>query len=452
VRSSRRARGRCPCMSRRSAVGRVVAPVIPAAGSLSARSSGRTGLRFWPFLVVLTLWLPARLLAVRPWETWSAVAGGLCQVLAWALVVAVIILATATASGHALAGRIGGSAVIIYEVWQHRLPTDYATGVLGRFLALPLAGVVRPPATDWSPGAVNWWSASWTIADVLLVMVLGITVSLHPGRIPRRAVPVGTGNVAVAVAVVAVLVAAPASLSGLVLGGAASLRSAMSFMGANMVLMAAAAMLGLLAMAYRVDRRCVVALFAAVGLDAGAGALGGGDPWGGPQRLGAPLDTSGQLETKSTVLLLLVITVAVCLALLSIGPLSRAMQALQGHPGVATVLGLVANVDFRTTGSTQQWREDPQVSAVPSLSTEVGITAVGPPIGGTPSSASDGPVSGNRYVPTNSQSGSAQPRTVRICRSAQPLASARCSPWSPLLRSRGNASKSGQTRVRGNPR
>jgi Domain of unknown function (DUF5658) len=196
--------------------------------------------------------------------------------------------------------------------------------------------------SDWGPGALTWWMAGWTAADVLLVVAMSAVAARWMGaRIAARPVTVHRGHIAVAVAVAGLITAALAALSGLIAGGAASAQAAVSFVTADAVPMLAA---GMLALAGRGGGWQAAMLFTALGLDAVAGLLGDGDPWTGPQRLGGPQGgASGQLESPPRVLFVLAITVAICVVLLSVAPLARALQVLQCHSGVGVILGLFAN-------------------------------------------------------------------------------------------------------------
>jgi hypothetical protein len=145
-----------------------------------------------------------------------------------------------------MAGWVAGLAALLYGCWQHRLASDYATGLLDRTLGPPLAGVTRPPVSDWGPGALTLWMAAWTVADVLLVVAMSAVAARRLGtRIAARPVTVDRGHVTVALAVAGLLVAALATLSGLIAGGAASAQAAVSFVTANAVPMLATGMLAL---------------------------------------------------------------------------------------------------------------------------------------------------------------------------------------------------------------
>jgi hypothetical protein len=270
------------------------------------------------------------------------VAAGACEVLAWALMVAVLVAAAGAATGSGLVGGLGGLAAVIFGVWQHRLPTWFTTGLISRFLGLPLAGALRPPSADWSADALIWWTACWAVTDLLLVLAIAAAAApaLTVGM-PARALPAARSHVFAAVAAVVVGVA---SLSGLVSGGAASVEAAGTFLGADLVPVLATAVLAALAVDGGPRPRLVVSLFAAVGLDGTAGLLGNRDAWTGPQRLGLPPEAgTGQWQTTPTILLLTAITIAICLALLVVAPLAEALRTLQDRPGAAAVLGMVAN-------------------------------------------------------------------------------------------------------------
>jgi hypothetical protein len=315
------------------------------------------GFRSLAAVAALGVWLLAGALVAAatyrgPVSPGSAVAGGACQVLAWGLIVAVTGVAAATMTGRSAAGGIVGLAVIVLAGWQHRLPSWCAPNLIDRLLAMPPAGEIRPLNDGWSPAAATWWAATWILADVTAVIIVAALARPHlGGPFHPRQTRTARGYVAAAVATVAVVVTMTAMLAGLATDGPATLGAAASFLTANEVPLGAALLVGLLAHTHDLGPRPALALFAALALDTVAGLLAHGDAWTGPQRLGlSPTAEWGQWGSPTMILALAAITLASCAALAVIAPLARALERLQGRPGTALALGLIANtVDAAAT-------------------------------------------------------------------------------------------------------
>ena len=302
-------------------------------------------LRSLAAVAVLGVWLLARVLVAAttsraPVGPRSAVAGGVCQVLAWGLLVAVVGVAAAALTGRPAAGRLSGLVVIVFAGWQHRLPSWCAPSLIDRFLTMPPAGEARPWDDGWSPAAATGWTVTWVLADLAAVLVVAALARPHLGA-PFHPRPTRTvrGYVVAAAATVTVVVAMTAMLSGLATDGPATLGAAASFVTADAVVLGAAFLVGVLALGRYPGRRPAVALFAAVALDACAGWLADGNAWSGPQRLGLlPTADWGQWESPTMLLALAAVTFASCAALAAVAPLARALERLQGCPGTALAL------------------------------------------------------------------------------------------------------------------